>query len=184
MGLRTQRRRRKEGKTDYKLRLILLKSGKPRIVVRRTNKYVIVQLVEGHEAKDKIVKCVCSKDLLKHGWDKKFEGSLKNLPACYLTGLMFGKKIKEGNYILDLGMQRTIPGNRLYAVVKGLVDAGVKLKVNEKVFPDEKRLSGEHLKPEVKEMIEKVKVKLGGERLAPDKNRDNITGVEGEEEKK
>ena len=161
MGLRTQRRRRKEGKTDYKLRLGLLKSGKPRIVVRKTNKYVIVQLVESNEAKDKVLAGVTSKDLLKQGWDKKFGGSLKSLPACYLIGLLFAGKIeKNKDYILDLGMQRTLAGNRIYAVVKGLIDGGLKLNVNKKVFPSEERLNGEHLKPEVKEMISKVKEKI------------------------
>ena len=34
------------------------------------------------------------------------------------------------------------------------------IKVSEEVFPDEKRLNGEHMEKEVKEMIHKVKEKL------------------------
>jgi len=162
MGLRTQKRRRKENKTDYKLRMNLLKSGKDRIVIRKTNKYFIAQVVESHEAQDKVIVGVSSRDLLKNGWDKKFSGSLKSLPAGYLTGLLLAKKVedKKNEFILDLGMARTIHGNRIYAVVKGLVDGGLNIRVDEKVFPQEERLNGEHLKPEVKGIINKVKEKL------------------------
>ena len=164
MGKRTQKRRRREGKTDYKLRMGLLKSGLARIIIRKTNKYFIVQAVESDEARDKVLAGVTSKELINLGWDKKFKGSLKSLPAGYLTGLLFAKKLRDkkinNKFILDLGLARTIHGNRLYAVVKGLVDGGVKLDVNEKVLPPEKRLKGEHLKPELKEIISKVKEKL------------------------
>jgi large subunit ribosomal protein L18 len=162
MTKRTQKRRRKENKTDYKLRLGLLKSGKPRIVIRKTNKYFIVQAVESHEAQDKVLAGITSKDLMKNGWNEKLKGSLKSLPAGYLTGLLLAKKInnEKTEFILDLGMARTIAGNRIYAVVKGLVDGGLNIKVNETVFPVEKRLDGEHLKPEVKEMISKIKLNL------------------------
>ena len=103
-----------------------------------------------------------SRDLLKNGWDKKFQGSLKSVPAGYLTGLLLAKKVedKKKEFILDLGMIRAIPGNRGYAIVKGLIDGGISMKVDEKVFPLEARLNGEHLKPEIKEMISKIKEKL------------------------
>ena len=158
--LRTQKKRRREAKTDYKLRLNLLKSEKPRIVIRRTNKYFIVQVVESHEAQDKILSTTTSKDLLKNGWDKKYEGSLKSIPAGYLTGLLVAKSLEKGDYIIDLGMTRTIAGNRSYSVVKGLIDGGAKINANEKVFPKEERLNGEHTKEEIKVMIAKIKEKL------------------------
>jgi large subunit ribosomal protein L18 len=160
MGLRTQKRRRKENRTDYRLRLSLLKSGKQRIVIRRSDKYFLIQLVESNEAQDKVLKTVSSRDLLKYGWDEKKKGSLKNIPAGYLTGKLFGKDLEKKEYIIDLGMYRTISGNRMYAVVKGLVDAGVNLNVNEKVFPPEERIKGEHLNEEVKLMISKVEAKI------------------------
>ena len=160
MSLRTRKKRRNENKTDYKLRMGLLKSGTPRIVIRKTNKYIIVQVVESHEAKDKVVAGVTSKDLIKQGWSEKFAGSLKSIPAAYLTGLLTAKKIKKGNFILDIGMIKHHSGSRIYAVAKGLVDGGLKIKVSEEVFPDEKRLNGEHMEKEVKEMIHKVKEKL------------------------
>ena len=70
MGLRTMKKRRKQGKTDYKLRLGLLKSGVARVVIRRTNRYITVQLVESDEAKDKVIEGVNSKDLIKNGVKK------------------------------------------------------------------------------------------------------------------
>jgi large subunit ribosomal protein L18 len=160
-GLRTQKLRRKEGKTDYKLRLNLLKSNKPRIVIRRTNKYFILQTVESVEAKDKVTKTLTSKELIKNGWDAKAAGSLKSVPAGYLTGKLFAKDLdKKTEYIIDLGMTRTIDGNRAFAVLKGLVDGGANINVNEKVFPSEERINGEHLKDDVKTMVSKVAEKI------------------------
>ena len=157
MGLRTLKRRRRENKTDYKARRILLTSGLPRIVVRITNKYFILQAVESDEAQDKVISTVTSKELLKNGWDKKMSGSLKSIPAGYLTGLLLAKKLKKGKYIMDLGMIRTLKGSRVFAVVKGLIDGGLDIPANESVFPSEERLNGEHLKSDVKNMIAKVK---------------------------
>jgi len=160
MTLRTIKKRRKQGKTDYKLRLGLLKSGKARVVIRMTNKYVVVQLVESVEAKDKVIAGVSSKNLIGEGWDKKFSGSLKSVPACYLTGLLMAKRIKDGDVILDIGMAINKKGGRIFAVVKGLVDGGVKLKVDKKIFPSDERVKGEHLKDEVKNIISKVLEKV------------------------
>jgi len=160
MGLRTMKRRRRESRTDYKLRTSLLKSGIARIVIRRTNKYFIVQAVESNEAQDKVIATVTSKELLKNGWDVKMAGSLKSIPAGYLTGMLLAKKLGKGKFIMDLGMARTEAGSRVFAVIKGLVDGGLDISANEKVFPSEERLNGEHLKSEVKEMIAKVKGRL------------------------
>jgi len=151
------KRRRRENRTDYKARRILLESGTPRIVVRRTNKYYILQAVESVEAQDKVIATVTSKDLLKNGWDAKMSGSLKSISAGYLTGILMAKKLGKGKYIVDLGMARTFTGSRVFAVVKGLIDGGLDVPANEKVFPSEDRLNGEHLKPEVKAMVAKVK---------------------------
>lgn len=161
MRLRILKRRRREKKTDYKARRILLTSGIPRIVVRRTNKYFIIQAVESNEAQDKVIATVTSKDLLKNGWDTKMQGSLKSIPAGYLTGRLMAKKLKgKGKYIMDLGMGRTIKGSRLFAVVKGLIDGGLDIPANKAVFPSEERLNGEHMSNDLKDMIIKVKGEL------------------------
>jgi large subunit ribosomal protein L18 len=150
------KRRRREGRTDYKLRTGLLKSGLPRIVIRKSNKYFILQAVESVEAQDKVLITVTSKELLKSGWDAKKGGSLKSVAAGYLTGLLMAKKLRDGKkYIVDLGMARTKKGGRMFAVVKGLVDGGLDVSADEKVFPSEDRLMGEHAG--LKDMVVKVK---------------------------
>jgi large subunit ribosomal protein L18 len=141
--MRTIRQRRLKKKTDYKLRLGLLKSGTPRLVIRKTNRYMIVQIVESDIAKDKVVASVTSKDLLIKGWPKENAGSLKSLPAAYLTGYILAEKVKEPGQelILDIGMHRNISQSRIYAVLKGALDAGLKVKHNEKALPTEEQIN-------------------------------------------
>jgi len=155
MGLRTQKRRRRECRTDYKARRILLSSDVPRIVVRITNRYFIIQAVESHEAQDKVIATLTSKELLKNGWDKKKIGSLKSISAGYLTGILMAKKLGKGKFIMDLGMARTGKGGRVFAVVAGLVEGGLDIPANDKVFPGEDRLMGEHAG--LKDMVGKIK---------------------------
>jgi len=155
--MKKQKKRRKKKKTDNKARMALLKSGMPRIVVRKTNKYIIIQAVETQEAQDKILTGVSSRELLKKGWDEKYKGSLKSVPAAYLTGLMTAKKIKNKKFILDIGLAFHSPKNRIYAAVKGLVDGGVDIRIDKNVFPSQERTQGQHLKQELKLIITKVK---------------------------
>jgi len=153
---KTLKRRRKERKTDYKSRFNLLKSEKPRLVVRITNRYVIVQIVESEIAQDRVIAKATSKDLLLKGWPKEKEGSLKSLPAAYLTGFLLVKnlKVKINEAILDIGLQRNIAGSRIYATLKGAVDAGLKIPHNPKSFPSQERIEkNENLKT----IFEKVK---------------------------
>ena len=158
--IRIPKRRRREQKTDYKLRLNLLKSGLPRIVVRKSNKYFVLQVVESVEGQDKVIKTLTSKDLLKEGLSEKRAGSLKSIPAGYLTGLLFAKHCNKDKYILDLGMARTIHGNRLYAVVKGLIDGGAHITADESIFPSEERLTGAHLKVDAQKEFAQLKTKI------------------------
>lgn len=159
--MKTQFRRRREKKTDYKLRMKLLKSGKKRIVIRKTNRYIIIQAVESNEARDKILTGVSSRELVKEGWDKS--GSLKSIPAAYLTGLLAAKRIKEkkisGEFILDIGMIINKKGGRIYSAAKGLIDGGIKMNVSKEVFPPEERIKGEHLKID-KKIMEKIMEKI------------------------
>jgi len=156
---RTIRRRRKEAKTDYKARFALLKSGKLRLVVRKTNRYIIVQVVESNIAQDKTLMRVSSKDLLEKSWPKEKEGSLKSLAAAYLTGFLlakqYGDKIKE--IVLDTGLHRTVHGSRIFAVVKGALDGGLTIAHNPKALPNIERIKTSN-KSSVD--LEKIKEKL------------------------
>ncbi len=156
---RSIRQRRLDAKTDYKARLALLKSGRPRLVVRKTNRYMIAQIVESSIAQDKILVGVTSKDLLQNGWPKEKIGSLKSLPACYLTGMLLGRKAKGkiSEAILDLGMNRNIQKSRIYSVLKGVVDAGLKVPHSEKSLPNtEEIIRNESLAPIFNKLKDKI----------------------------
>jgi len=161
-GIKTIKRRRKENKTDYLRRLKLLKGGKPRIVFRKTNKYILAQYVSSKEAQDKIEFGVNTRILLKYGWPEN--GSLKSVPASYFLGYYFGKRIAKEKLetpILDFGMIQTIHKNKVYAFLKGLIDSGLKISCKKEAFPDEERIKGEHLKnkipfAEIKSKIDKI----------------------------
>lgn len=149
------RKRRREGKTDYKARLNLLKAEKPRIVIRKTNRYIIIQYVTSIEAKDKIVFGVNSKALLKYGWPGEKKDSLKSVSAAYLTGYLFGRKIKDRELedgILDLGLARNVKKGRLYSTAKGILDSGV--KINFKGETDDKKIKEKIKIEEIKQKIE------------------------------
>jgi len=162
--MRVAKRRRRQGKTDYKARLILLKSERPRIVIRKTNKYFIVQFITSDSSKDKTEVYTNSRELVKYGWPKDWKNSLKSIPAAYLTGILAGKKIQgkglDTEPILDFGLQAEIKKSRIYAIVKGLVDSGIKINCKEETFPNQERVSGKHMKKDVEKIIDEVKEKI------------------------
>jgi large subunit ribosomal protein L18 len=160
-------KRRRLGKTNYRKRLRLLLSKKPRLVVRKSLKYITAQIIEFSEKGDKTLAAATSKELKKLGWNFACD----NLPAAYLTGLLIGKRslekgIKEA--ILDSGLYPSTKGSRIYAVVKGAIDAGMSVPVSEEVLPTEDRIRGEHIvayKEKFKnlpEEFEKMKQKILG----------------------
>ncbi len=140
--MKTLKRRRLEARTDYRTRLNLLKSGKTRLVIRKTNRYIIAQLVSADNAQDKVLVSVTSKDLLSKGLDADLSGSLKSKAAAYLTGYMLAKtskgKVKEA--ILDLGMNRNIHKSRLYAVVGGAIEGGLEIAHSKEAIPTQEEV--------------------------------------------
>ncbi|HIH51984.1 50S ribosomal protein L18 [Candidatus Pacearchaeota archaeon] len=161
--MKTQKRRKMECKTDYLKRLILLKSEKPRIVFRKTNMYIIGQYVESEAAQDKIIFGATSKMLFKYGWPEKLDGSLKSIPASYLTGYLVAKKILKDKLkepIVDLGMQRVIKKTKIFAFIKGLIDGGIKIKCDKENFPEAERLSGKSTKEDISKIVQEVKSKI------------------------
>ncbi len=155
-------RRRGEGKTDYRYRLRLLKSGKPRVVVRRSNKNTRVQFVLYDRGGDKILSSAVGNDLKKYGW----EGGTGNMPASYLTGLLAGKRaIREGmkEGVLDIGHHESVKGANVYGALKGVLDAGVEIPHGENVMPGEDRLHGQHISEEIPDKIKEIKEKIEAE---------------------
>jgi len=133
MGERTRRkrikevkfRRRREGVTNYRKRLALIKSGLDRVIVRKTNKRVLGQIVRYEEKGDRVIASAESGELSKrYGWPSR-----SNRPTAYLTGLLLAKKAKhEGELILDIGITTPIKGALPFAFAKGCVDGGMKLR--------------------------------------------------------
>ena len=163
--MKTLKRRRRESKTDYNIRIKLLKAEVPRVIFRKSNRYIIAQYVMSSEARDNIVTGVTSKILLKYGWPEDMKGSLKSLPASYLTGFFLGKKITEKELetpIIDMGMIRSVNKGRAFSFIKGLVDAGVKIKCSEESFPKEERIKGKNLKRDFTIMFGRIKSKIEG----------------------
>lgn len=152
-------RRRREGKTNYRKRFALLKSGKPRVVVRRSNKNIRIQFSLYEMDGDRIVASAMGSDLKKYGWEHSFS----NAPAAYLTGMLAGKRalkngIEEG--ILDIGLHTPRRGANIFAALKGVVDAGVSVPYSEEVIPPEDRLYGKHIDEKIPEKVEEVKKKI------------------------
>ena len=143
---RVQFRRRREGKTDYKLRRGMVISRRKRLVIRKSNRNIRLQLISSHAEGDKTHLSVSSKELEKFG----YEGSFNNLPASYLTGFLFGKRalekgFKDEDLILDIGLTRKFYGSRIFTALKGAVDAGLNVSHSEDIFPSEERIQGQHI---------------------------------------
>jgi len=138
-------RRRRQGKTDYRLRSRLLLSRRPRLVVRGSLKHITVQLSKAKVDGDEVLASAHSRQLLKeYAW----VGPCGNLPAAYLTGLLCGYRaanlgVKEA--MLDIGLQLPSKGARIFAVLKGFIDAGIDVPHGEAVLPDEERIKGGHI---------------------------------------
>lgn len=153
--------RHREGKTDYRRRLKLIKSGKPRAVVRRSSRNTQVQLVTFDPEGDRIEAAAGSGELADHGWS----GSGSNCPASYLTGLLAGHRAVEAGLeeaVLDIGENAPSPGSNVFAVLKGLVDAGVEIPHGEEVVPAEERLRGEHIDDDTVDEFETARGSITG----------------------
>lgn len=142
------RKRRRSAETDYTKRVKQLKGGMPRLVVRRSNRAIIMQIIEYSENGDKILASVTSRELRKLGWEPR-----SNLPTAYLTGLLLAKKWSKSDVALDIGLYKPVKGSIIFAAAKGAQDGGV--KVRGEIEIDEARLSGAHIENYAKEHKEK-----------------------------
>ena len=148
---KTHHRRRRESRTDYKQRLELLKSGKPRLVIRRTANNLVCQIVKHFPKGDKNLVTITAKDLKKKGW----KVHCGNTPASYLIGLICGndaKKKKIPEAVLDAGLHTSTKGSRIYATLKGAIDGGLKIPHSDDILPDEKRISGKTIEEYAKKL--------------------------------
>lgn len=137
----------------------MLRGGIPRAVVRVSNTQVTCQVVEYSPGGDKILAEVKTSSLTEnHGWP--IDASRKSIPASYLTGFAVGKKaIAAGceTAILDIGLAASTKGNRAYAALKGMIDAGLEIPHGEDVLPSEDRIMGSHIDDSLASSVESTK---------------------------
>lgn len=155
-------RRRREYRTDYYARKRLLRSSEPRAVVRRSNKNVTVQFVDFDMGGDIVRAAATTGDLRGMGWTY----SCSSIPAAYLVGFLAGKRaLKDGiEYaVLDIGMQNPKHGGVLFAVVKGMIDAGLEVPHSEEVLPAEDRIKGKHIDGGIEAALSSIKQKMEAE---------------------
>lgn len=130
-------RRRREGKTNFAKRLALVKSGKTRMVVRRSNKGIVVQFVDFDPKGDKTILTVTGTHLAKeYKWEAK-----RNVWTAYLAGLMAGKLAKKKGvkgFVLDMGMYVPSKGSVIFAAQKGAADAGLETSCDKDKVPEAK----------------------------------------------
>lgn len=150
-------RRRRAGRTDYRSRLALLRSGQPRAVVRFSRGRVLVALTEYDAGGDRIVAAAESSELTRAGYP---EHGLVSTPAAYLVGYLAGLRAAAAGRteaVLDLGLRRPTGGGRLLSALKGLLDAGMTIPHGATKFPSADRLNGTHLKPPLPKPLEAYK---------------------------
>jgi large subunit ribosomal protein L5e len=167
----TKYKRRQEGKTDYYARKRLItqarnKYGAPkyRLVVRFTNRDIIMQIVTSEISGDKVFCAAYSHELRAYG----IEHGLTNWAAAYCTGLLIARRVltklgldkdfagveeADGEFTLteaaetgdgerrpfkanlDVGLHRTSTGARIFGAMKGASDGGILIPHSENRFP-------------------------------------------------
>jgi large subunit ribosomal protein L18 len=136
------KRRRRTGVTNYNKRIALLKSGLPRVVVRKSNRAVRLQIIEYVLTGDKVIATANSKELIEFGWRPRC-----NIPTAYLTGMLLARKAKKttkGSVIPDIGLYRPVKSSVAFAAIKGCMDNG--LKIPGSIEVDKAKISGKAIK--------------------------------------
>lgn len=149
------RHRRRTARTNYKKRIASLKGNMKRVVVRKSNKAITMQIVEYEKDGDKILAGVNSSELRSMGWEPRC-----NIPTAYLTGMLLAKKIndKKSDFVLDIGLYRPVKGSVIFAAAKGFQDSGTKLHGN--IEFNEARLNGSHIADYASKIGENYKVRF------------------------
>ncbi|TRX95807.1 hypothetical protein FHL15_003361 [Xylaria flabelliformis] len=167
----TKYKRRREGKTDYYARKRLITQAKNkynapkyRLVVRFTNRDIIMQIVTSEISGDKVFASAYSHELKAYG----ITHGLTNWAAAYATGLLIARRVlkklgldetftgveeADGEYtlteaaeedgeerrpfkaFLDVGLARTSTGARVFGAMKGASDGGIFIPHSENRFP-------------------------------------------------
>ena len=144
-------RRIREKKTNYRKREKLLVGRKDFVTVNVSDQNISAQLIRPDLLGDKVMASVHSNELLSYGW----KGSRKNIPSCYLVGLLLGKKClqkKISSAILYIGKRHFT--TKIAACLKGLAEAGLEMPFSEDVLPSDDRIQGNHIADYAKKLKE------------------------------
>jgi large subunit ribosomal protein L5e len=146
------------------------KTPKYRFVVRRTHRDIITQIISADLTHDCVLASAYSHELPRYG----IKLGLTNYAAAYATGLLLARRVNkkfdldyEGNTeingedynvdasddgnapfkaLLDVGLQRTTRGARLFGALKGACDGGLNVPHKDRRFPGTTR-EGKEYKP-------------------------------------
>lgn len=152
-------RRRRQGRTDYRMRKKLISSGIPRAVVRCTAKNTLIQFISFKPEGDVVIATATTMELEKVGW----KHATGNIPSAYLAGFMAGKRASKAGIekaVLDIGLKPPKKGTKVFAALKGMLDAGVEIPHGEEIFPSKDRINGTHINAELPKMFELVANKI------------------------
>jgi large subunit ribosomal protein L18 len=179
----TPYKRRREGKTDYHARRAFIVSSRPRLVVRGSLKNMTAQIITARPEGDEVLVSAHSRELAReYGW----KASGGNLPAAYLTGLLCGLKARAQGIeeaIPDVGLHSPSKGAKAFAVLRGVLDAEIRVPHSEEKLPDEKRLKGDHIVQYAKSLAsspEEYQAKFSKyleKKLAPENLSENFVEV-------
>tara|TARA_Y100000589_G_C27072839_1_gene596203 strand:- start:17 stop:385 length:369 start_codon:yes stop_codon:yes gene_type:complete len=113
---------------------------------------------------DKVALNVTGNDLVKkHAWPETM--SKKSVPASYLVGYALGKAAIAAGHedaVLDIGLAASTPGGRVFAALRGMVEAGLNVPHSEEILPSDDRISGAHIDESVANAIETTKSSIEG----------------------
>jgi large subunit ribosomal protein L18 len=132
----------RKGKTNYRKRERLLIGRTDFMSVKISTQNVYAQVLRPEMEGDKVITSVHSRELTSFGW----KASLKSLPACYLVGLLLGKKCKEKgvkHVALYTGIRPFT--SRVASCLRGLIEAGVASPHSPEVLPPDERIKGAHI---------------------------------------
>jgi large subunit ribosomal protein L18 len=135
-------KRIREDKTNYRKRSAILIGRHLFVTIKVSDQNVTARVLKPTPTGDIVIASAHSRELSKHGW----KGTFNNLPACYLTGMLLGKKAVEkelNTAVLYIGKNHFT--SRVGACAKGIVDAGVSMPVSGESLPDGERISGYHI---------------------------------------
>jgi large subunit ribosomal protein L18 len=135
-------KRIRQRKTNYRKRSGILIGRRPFIITKISGQNISAQALKPTLTGDIVIASAHSRELIRHGW----KGSMNSMPACYLTGLLLGKKsIQKGatNAVLYTGNNPFT--TKVAACLKGIVDSGINIPVSNESLPGDDRVSGKHI---------------------------------------